>query len=426
MQRMRSGHRRRARNRTETETNIETKTYVTSRVERLRRPEYDSLPEALRGLEGIQKANEVLRENGAVGVLIGGVLRTLGSDEITEQTLLRKDTDVLILNPDTWSPKNKWQDNIDWFRQFSGGVPAIAGAGRFAHGDKVAMKHVNFAYTIGVDQQYLSDKVEPGLYVPGMQTRINIWKAEMAKLIAETFFTDEDFHNEVGLESSIIEVYERAYPENRDMIFDFETQLDLSRPEHFLEYNVFDRVSVLRSPDEWADVDKFDIRTEHGRDWFDQLTEDGETPAYDEQQGIIRVNTILSNLVLMSDPWLGDHQSSFETLLGQKLRSHLGVDSDAIVDEDKTISVVEYNQIIDQLHELVDLCHRQIEFNVEWHEHLKPYLEYLHVLYLVAVHGEYNDFGADSEMAELMRSELPVYKYRVDKSSDELARIALS
>lgn len=75
-------------------------------------PEY---PNMLKGISGLEKANSILKENFASGILIGGLSQKIWNLRRTKEELeTHKDVDVLILNKDL-KFEDIFHQGIDWW-----------------------------------------------------------------------------------------------------------------------------------------------------------------------------------------------------------------------------------------------------------------------------------------------------------------------
>lgn len=73
-------------------------------------------PDAVCGIEGMKIADSLLKEMGAVGMLIGGLAKELWSGVSDEERLAKhKDVDVLVLSYDCIFHPKKWMGGIDWW-----------------------------------------------------------------------------------------------------------------------------------------------------------------------------------------------------------------------------------------------------------------------------------------------------------------------
>lgn len=72
-------------------------------------------PCVVRGIEGLEVADALLKERHATGILIGGLAETVWKKEVTQEDLFEhKDVDVLVLNED-FVLREKFEDGIDWW-----------------------------------------------------------------------------------------------------------------------------------------------------------------------------------------------------------------------------------------------------------------------------------------------------------------------
>lgn len=73
-------------------------------------------PQAVRGVEGMRVADNLLKEIGVVGMLIGGLAKELWSGVSDEEKLMEhKDVDVIVLSRDCNLHPKRWESGIDWW-----------------------------------------------------------------------------------------------------------------------------------------------------------------------------------------------------------------------------------------------------------------------------------------------------------------------
>lgn len=113
----------------------------------------------IKGLEGLEKADSVLREQGVAGFLIAGVLGDLWSkDSVNKKSLAKhKDVDVVVLDPE-FRLEKRWQYGIDWFSPKKEGLMS-AGYGfeyMFKAGPPIVLNYK-------IEQK---EKLDPGLWIP--------------------------------------------------------------------------------------------------------------------------------------------------------------------------------------------------------------------------------------------------------------------
>ncbi|HEY4480408.1 MAG TPA: hypothetical protein VJB58_03000 [Candidatus Paceibacterota bacterium] len=73
-------------------------------------------PQAVCGVEGMRVADNLLKEIGVVGMLVGGLAKELWSGVSDEEKLLEhKDVDVILLSHDCNLHPKQWQSGIDWW-----------------------------------------------------------------------------------------------------------------------------------------------------------------------------------------------------------------------------------------------------------------------------------------------------------------------
>jgi hypothetical protein len=73
-------------------------------------------PEAVRGIEGLRVADEVLRKYEVIGMLIGGLAKELWHG-VTDPEILEThgDVDVLLLSYNCRYHPKQWEEGVDWW-----------------------------------------------------------------------------------------------------------------------------------------------------------------------------------------------------------------------------------------------------------------------------------------------------------------------
>lgn len=74
-----------------------------------------TFPNALRGLEGFKSADEILKERGGVGVLIGGCLSSVWRSRGWKKLNEHKDVDVLVLEDYEFELESDFEGGVDWW-----------------------------------------------------------------------------------------------------------------------------------------------------------------------------------------------------------------------------------------------------------------------------------------------------------------------
>ncbi len=154
--------------------------------ERMEGPDFG---ESAKGIEGMRLADEVLREHGAVGILIGGLLREVWGEDTTYQSMkAHKDVDVLILDTDKYLPKRKWEHRIDWWAMDENGV--IKSPGSWGTFPMDMIKPITFSYT--VESSHKEAGLAPGLYIPGYEFTEAMMLIEAMRYSQETGLSEAD------------------------------------------------------------------------------------------------------------------------------------------------------------------------------------------------------------------------------------------
>ena len=73
-------------------------------------------PDAVSGIEGLMVADQVLKEQSAIGMLVGGLAKELWRGVTNDEKLSEhKDVDVLVLSQDCASHPEQWASGVDWW-----------------------------------------------------------------------------------------------------------------------------------------------------------------------------------------------------------------------------------------------------------------------------------------------------------------------
>lgn len=136
------------------------------------------IPNPRKGVEGMRHADEILKKQGAIGLLVGGLVSEIwAKPEVTVEDLdQHKDVDVLILSPKQFTPKKRWQGGIDWWA-YDYSVDGITSPGEFALGDSAPHQKVVFHYGVEVAEL---NKLQPGLYIPDAEFLESVARIELA------------------------------------------------------------------------------------------------------------------------------------------------------------------------------------------------------------------------------------------------------
>ena len=129
--------------------------------QKLRHPD---IPNASKGLEGMQIAHEVLRTREAVGILIGGLAESVWNQRRKPEDLLKhKDVDVAVLD-DAFKLSEKFEGGIDWWMPQDGKITITSDASRVEGVQKRWYENGNgVVLSFGMNR---SPELRPGLYIP--------------------------------------------------------------------------------------------------------------------------------------------------------------------------------------------------------------------------------------------------------------------
>ncbi len=139
--------------------------------QKLKHPEY---PSAVKGLEGMQTAHQILQEKKASGVLIGGLSEAVWNQRRKKEDLYKhKDVDVLVLDE---VDVGKFEGGIDWWLSERGKITLRSDYGSFENVDKQWYANGN-----GVILSFGAIKynpLQPGLYIPDSEWIISMRVSE--------------------------------------------------------------------------------------------------------------------------------------------------------------------------------------------------------------------------------------------------------
>jgi hypothetical protein len=139
----------------------------------LRHPEF---PQAIRGLDGMIAADDLLRERDASGLLIGGLSEAVWNARRTpEQLAEHKDVDVLVFDTD-FKLHERFEKGIDWWLPEDRKVTVQGDYSRYEMTVRPYTNGNGVMLHYSVNKRY---SVEPGLYIPSPP-----WVKEMR--LAET------------------------------------------------------------------------------------------------------------------------------------------------------------------------------------------------------------------------------------------------
>jgi hypothetical protein len=147
-------------------------------------------PEALRGFEGMEVADEMLKKLGVVGLLIGGLAKRICLEGEIDPSILESHKDVDVLIPSIYSdhkyhPK-QWENGIDWW---------------ISHADDEAPTNgaTNLIQAPTIDESWENEKYKDrsGLYIcpPNVLLTLEKMEQDILGIIKDT----PKFENEFNL-----------------------------------------------------------------------------------------------------------------------------------------------------------------------------------------------------------------------------------
>ena len=139
-------------------------------------PEY---PNMVKGLEGMQIADEFLKERSCSGLLIGGLASAVWNQRRTEQDLKsHKDVDVLVL--DKSFNAEPFEKGIDWWMPREGLLEINF---RHTNEERYFCWYKNFAGAVLGYNVQQDRNLEPGLYIPNQDFIANSHELEISSRI---------------------------------------------------------------------------------------------------------------------------------------------------------------------------------------------------------------------------------------------------
>lgn len=139
------------------------------------------VPNATRGMEGLRIANQILIERNSIGILIGGIARSVWKqNRKPEELAAHKDVDVLVLNPEFKLSEN-FEGGIDWW---------LPENGRITVKDDVTWMEVGMDWWVNANDVVLNYKVHPAERLqrelsPGLHLPVIEDVVEMEARVAE-------------------------------------------------------------------------------------------------------------------------------------------------------------------------------------------------------------------------------------------------
>ncbi|MBT4334369.1 hypothetical protein HOD61_00965 [archaeon] len=155
---------------------------------------HEEFPNAKKGLEGIFAAAEVLNENRACGVLIGGLLKTIYDPITSEKDLMKhKDVDVLLLD-NLYTPKEKFEHGIDWWVPTEKKIDIVGEYSKVLGAKTKFWKNGNdIILSYGLKSMNI---LTPGLYIPTIDSIVEMREAETYANIGRGFEYDANVDSE--------------------------------------------------------------------------------------------------------------------------------------------------------------------------------------------------------------------------------------
>tara|TARA_Y100000031_G_C8164741_1_gene358742 strand:+ start:216 stop:1004 length:789 start_codon:yes stop_codon:yes gene_type:complete len=224
---------------------------------KLKHPEY---PNAVKGLEGMQIAHQILQEREASGVLIGGLSEAVWNQRRKEEDLYKhKDVDVLVLDD---AEVDKFEGGVDWWLPERGKITLKSDYGSVEGVDKQWYVNGNGVVLSFGAQKH--DQLPPGLYIPDSE-----WVIDMREAEAEAHI---DYGRvDVEFDGDVFEKF-RAHIEKR-----VKTRLPKFIREAFQGYVLSPHYESDDSKVYAVGLERFDLETLRGIHGLEGIVE--ETPA---------------------------------------------------------------------------------------------------------------------------------------------------
>ena len=209
----------------------------------LRHPEY---PGAVKGLEGMQAAHQILQEKEASGVLIGGLAEAVWNQRRKPEDLYtHKDVDVAVLD-DHFKIYNDFEGGIDWWMPQDGRISVNYESGKVEGIYQRWYQNANNAVlSFGLTK---NADLDPGLYIPGSRWVVDMREAE-AEANVDHGRADAEFDEEVfiAFRQKIREKVKTRLPR-----FIRETFAGYILSEHYQDY--YDEITTVDI--EWFNLPK--------------------------------------------------------------------------------------------------------------------------------------------------------------------------
>lgn len=126
--------------------------------------EHLEYPNAIKGLEGMQTAHQILQKRGASGVLIGGLAEAVWDPQRKPEDLYEhKDVDVAVLD-DHFELGENFEGGVDWWMPQNGKITLKSDASTVKGIQKRWYKNeMGFILSFGINK---NTQLSPGLYLP--------------------------------------------------------------------------------------------------------------------------------------------------------------------------------------------------------------------------------------------------------------------
>ena len=157
----------------------------------LRHPE---IPNAAKGLEGIQAADTLLKERGAPGILIGGLAEEVWrSKKNLDDLNLHKDVDVLVLSAQFELEKH-FENGIDWWLLKEKTFDSIRSSSGSRMTNVYQKWHENANGIILHFFINVQGSLDPGLHIPTPDLITEIRMNELGAMVDQSVGYDEEVH----------------------------------------------------------------------------------------------------------------------------------------------------------------------------------------------------------------------------------------
>lgn len=149
--------------------------------------------DAIKGLDGLVKANEILKTKNLVGITIGGLARKFWERTIGSEDFLRKDVDVLVFSKNKKPVNIKYgEGGIDWWIPREKYISYYDKTGANIRGNFIFFENMNGAILNFI--ALLDDDIEPGLYMLNLNQLIMMLFTEAAATVS-SIDCDDIFEN---------------------------------------------------------------------------------------------------------------------------------------------------------------------------------------------------------------------------------------